>query len=147
MKISLCGNITYINNFIKKMKELYGDKIVICNIFNIKFKIVVDTESIKYKLLDSSESFEKANKEYQNIVDSKTKEKINKLINDNRDKIIIIIDNNILTNCFTNTCYFKNSDIKILFEDIIDDINYDKSDFDYIFDHVDNINIKKLVKL
>lgn len=147
MTISLCGNTNNLNNFINKMKKIYEDKVIVCDMFNIKFNIVIETESIKYKLLDNCKSLDCARKEYQKVIDERTNDKITKLLNENRDRIVLLIDNNILTNRFTNNCYFLNSDIKILFEGIIDDVNYNKNDFDYVVKDFNDINIRKLVKV
>ena len=47
--------------------------------------------------------------EYQNIVDNITNKKIDKIINENKEKIILLIDKNILTNWFIHSSYFIKS--------------------------------------
>lgn len=147
MTISLCGNTNNLNNFINKMKKIYEDKVVVCDMFNIKFNIVIETESIKYKLLDNCKSLVNARLKYQNIVDNITNEKIDKIVNENKDKIILLINQEVLSNWFIDSSYFKNSNIKILFEDFIDDVNYNKEDFDYVVKNFHDIDIRKLVKV
>ena len=147
MTICLCGNIELKEKFIKSIKEIYDDKILICDLFYIKFNVIIDTEKIKYKLLDECNSLENARLEYQNIVDNITNKKIDKIINENKEKIILLIDKNILTNWFIHSSYFIKSDIKILFEDLIDDVNYNKDVFDYVVKDFKDINIRKLVKV
>jgi len=147
MIISLCGNSELKDKFIKSIKEIHNDKVLICDVFHIKFNVIIDTEKIKYKLLDECKSLKNARLEYQNIVDNITNKKIDKIIKENQEKIILLIDKDILTNWFIYSFYFINSDIKILFEDNIDDVNYVKKDFDYVIKDFNDINIRKLVKI
>ena len=147
MTISLCGNEELKDIFIKSIKEIYSDKILICDVFHVKFNVIIDTEKMKYKLLDECKSLVNARLEYQNIVDNITNEKIDKIVNENKDKIILFIDKYILSNWFIDSSYFKNSNIKILFEDFIDDVNYNKEDFDYVVKNFYDIDIRKLVKV
>lgn len=146
MTISLCGNEELKDIFIKSIKEIYSDKILICDVFYVKFNVIIDTEKMKYKLLDECKSLVNARLEYQNIVDNITNEKIDKIVNENKDKIILLIDQEVLSNWFIDSSYFKNSNIKILFEDFIDDVNYNKEDFDYVVKNFHDIDIRKLVK-
>ena len=119
-------------------------KVLICDIFHIKFNVIIDSEKIKYKLLDECKSLVNARLEYQNIVDNITNEKIDKIVNENKDKIILLIDQEVLSNWFIDSSYFKNSNIKILFEDFIDDVNYNKEDFDYILKDINEIKKVKI---
>ena len=147
MIISICGDNKYKNILINKFKEKYKDAVVECDYFHIKFNSVINTEKYKYELLDSSSSLEKARLEYSNVVDNTVKERINNFLEVNKDKIIILISDEILNPCFYDTEYFMNSDIKILaVNENIDDINYDKSLFDYVYNDISCIDVRKLVR-
>lgn len=147
MVISICGDNKYKNILINKFKEKYKDDVIECDYFSIKFNSIIDTEKYKYELLDSFSSLEMARLEYINVVDNTVKERINNFLEVNKDKIIILISDEILNPCFYDTEYFMNSDIKILaVNENIDDINYDKSLFDYVYNDISCIDVRKLVR-
>jgi len=143
MIISICGCEKNKNEFMNMLQEICGNKIVICDLFNIKFNTIIETENMKYKLLDNCDCLDNARKEYQKIVDEKTNSKIFELINNNKDKIVLLLYNEVFSKDFLASDLFYNSDIKILFKDDMEYINYDEKNFDYL---INKINIRKLVK-
>ena len=52
MLISLCWEEENTKYFIKFLKDLYGEKIAVCDYFHISFNATIDTEEFGYKLLD-----------------------------------------------------------------------------------------------
>ena len=147
MVISICGDDKYKNILINKFKDIYKDKLGIYNYSNIKFKSIIDTEKYKYELLESSISLESARLKYSKIVDNTVKNRLDKLLDDNKDKIIILTNDSVLSKDFYFNKYFLESDIKVLVScENIDDINYNKELFDYVFSNVYDIDVKRLVK-
>lgn len=76
MLISLCGKEEDTKNFIKFLKDLYGEKIVVCDYFRFSFNTIIDTEEFRYKLFDKCNYSEKIEKIYNNYVDEIVNERI-----------------------------------------------------------------------
>lgn len=147
MIISICGDEKYKNILINEFKERYQNNVVICDYFQIKFNSIIETESIKYKLMDSSSSLDIARMEYGKVVNDYTNRSIDKFMDDNKNKIIILTNDNVLTKDFYSTSYFNNSDIKVLVKGVnIDDINCDDCLFDVVIKSEKDLDIRKLVK-
>lgn len=146
MIICICGENKYKNILINKFNEMYKDNILVCDYFSIKFNSIIETEKYKYELLESSVSLEIARLEYKNIVDKTVKNKMKVFFKNYKNKIILLINDNVLNKDFYETEFFKNSDIKILITDNILDNEYNKSLFD-IVSKIDNIDVKRLVKV
>lgn len=157
MIISLCGDEFDKNSIIKELKNIYKDELVICDIYNIAFKTKIETENIKYKLDGKCESLENSYRMYVKYVNKIVSNKIDKFLENNKNKIILLISNNILSKDVNKTPYFKKSDLRILitsekkFKDSYSIFNhknlYDKKKFDYVLDSNEEVNVKKLVKL
>ena len=143
MVISICGNNKTL--LIDRIKEIYSDRVIVCDYFTIKLNSIIDTEKYKYQLLDSL-SLESARLEYSKIVDREVRKRMDRVIKENNNKIIIIINDAILNKDYYSTEYFLMSDLKILISDDIDD-KYNYELFEYVYNNVFDINIKKLVKL
>ena len=162
MVISICGDNKYKKILINKLSDIYRDKVIVCDYFSIKFNSVIDTEKYKYELLEISKrdidinniKYEKLlkdlndiNIEYRKIDDKTVNERIDKFLEENKNKIIILINDSVLNNDFYETKYFINSDKKILIiEKNIDDINYDQRLFDIVLNDIKDIDVRKLVK-
>ena len=145
MVISICGDNKYKNILINKFKEKYKDDVVKCDYFSIKFNSIIDTEKYKYELLDSSSSLEMARLEYSNVVDNTVKERINNFLDENKNKIILLTNDNVLNKDFYKTSYFIDSDIKVLVGNENSE-EYNIELFDYVFNNVIDFDIRKLVK-
>lgn len=157
MIISLCGDEFDKNSVIKELEAIYKDKLVICDFYKIFFKTKIETENIKYKLDSKCESLESSYRMYIKYVNKIVSNKIDEFLENNKNKIILLISNNILSKDVNKTPYFKKSDLKILitsekkFKDSYSVFDhkklYDKNKFDCVFDTGEEIDIKKLVKL
>lgn len=150
MIISLCGDESYKKIIINEFNKKYKDKITMCDYFKIKFNTIIETESVKYRLIDNCIDLNIAREKYSKYVDDRVMLKINKIYDDNKDKIILLYGDEVLTKDFVNTSFFHRSDIKVLCVDmkkINEEINYDKSLFDIIFSKREEIDVKKLVKI
>ena len=153
MIISLCGNKEDKEIVINKLKEVYKDKIILCNYFYIYFNTCIETEKKKYEF-QKKYNIDTANKMYKEYINKIVSIKMKKILN-NRDKIIILITDNILSKDIDKTSYFNISDLKILIppkyklnlDYSIDNNLYNKEDFDIVLDTNNEIDIKKLVKI
>lgn len=77
---------------------------------------------------------------------------MNNFIKENKDKIIILVSNGILSVDIDDTVFFNQSDLKILLNSqnecgSILEKTYDTTQFDYVINDVEKININKLLKL
>lgn len=148
MIISLCGDLGIKKIIIEEMEKKYKDKIVVCDYFQIMFNTVIDNERIKYQMLDNCSCLIEARKLFQNHVNKIVSDKINFLLEHNKNKIVLLITDNILTADIDKTDFFNKSDLKILAIDELDESEvYDKTHFDYIFNRNEKINIKRVLKL
>lgn len=157
MIISLCGDEFDKNVVIKGLKEVYKDKLVICDYYKINFQTIVETESIRHKLNSECDTLDSADRIYRKYIDKIVLSKTNEFLNNNKDKIILLISNNILSKDINKTPFFNRSNLKILitsegkFNDSYSIFShkrlYDKNKFDYVIDSKEEIDIKKLVKL
>ena len=148
MVISLCGNEKYKKEFTSVIKDLFYNRVLLVDFYKIKFNVVLESEKIRYKMFDkcdSLEGLEIVRKEIYKIIEDTTNDKINNIINSNKDKIILLIDINDISLGFVDYDFFKNSDIKILFENN-NDLYYDKSKFDYVINNTYKFDTKKLLK-
>lgn len=157
MIISLCGDEKDKKGVIKELKEVYKDKLVICDYFKLYFNTVVENEKVKYKLDSECDTLDNAYRAYSKYVDRIVFNKINELLNKNKDKIILLISNNVLSKDVNKISFFNKSDLKILitteekFNKPYSIFNhkklYDKNKFDVIIDSNEKIDVKKLVKV
>lgn len=157
MIISLCGDEFDKKNIINKLKNTYEDNLVICDFYKITFETLIETENIKYELNNKYKSPKSSYRMYLKYVDKIISNKIDEFLETNKNKIILIISNNILSKDIDKTPYFKKSNLKILitsekkYKDSYSIFNhknlYDKKKFDYVLDSNEEVNVKKLVKL
>lgn len=149
MLISLCGDNNEKDKILKQFKEEYKDTLIICNYFYIYFDTVIENENIKYKLLDEYKNAYDARIIFSRYIEKIVNNKINEYVNYDKDKIIIILTDNVLTPDINKTIYFEKSDIRVLVMngDELSDSFYDKKMFDYVVDVKKEINVKKLVRL
>ena len=157
MIISLCGDDFDKKRVMEELKKIYKDKLVICDFYKITFRTLVETESIKYKLIKECESLESSHRMYMKYVDRIVSNKVNEFLENNKDKIILLISNNLLSKDINNTPYFKKSDLKILvtsekkLNDSYSVFNhkrlYNINKFDYVLYDNEKIDVKKLVKI
>lgn len=170
MVISIYGDNNYKAIIENKFREIYKDKVVICDFSSIKFNAIIDTEKFKYALYNNSKKFvdidiskglnsinyEKLlgglntiDLEYKKIVNKIVMNRINKFLKDNKDKIIVLISDNIFNPDFCETSYFKDSDIKILAVNENTRLFNIKNKelFDFVFSDVKDIDVKKMVKI
>jgi len=157
MVISLCGDEKGKNVLINELIRVYGDKIVICNYFNVIFNTVIDNEAIKYRMIDDCDNLDNAREMFSNYIKEMVSTKIYQFLKVNKDKIIILISNNILTYDIDKTSFFKNTDLKLLItsDDKFDNKDYllnckelyDINSFDYVIKNGESIDIKRLVRL
>lgn len=144
MIISLCGSDKI--KVINELKEVYGDKLIVFNYYHTTFRTIVDTESVRYKLESECKSFKDARKLYSEYVNDIVTNKTNEFIENNKDKIIVLISDNVLSKDLDKTEFFDKSDLKILVNSD-SRYKYNKNKFDLVIDKNQNIDIKKLVKL
>lgn len=156
MIISLCGDKKDKEIIINDLKEIYGDKILVCNYFKLYFNTYIKEEKKKYDLAQKYNS-KVANQMFKKHINKIVTIKMKRILN-SKNKIIILISDNVLTRDINKTHYFNISDLKIL---ITSEENfnlnssspfshknlYNKNDFDIILDKNDKIDVKKLVKL
>ena len=144
MIICLCGNEK--SKVLNELKQVYKDKLMVFNYYHTTFRTIVDTESVRYKLESDCKSLEDARKLYSEYVNDIVTNKTNEFIENNKDKIIVLISDNVLSKDLDKTEFFNKSDLKILVNS--DSIyKYDESKFDLVINKNENIDIKKLVKL
>lgn len=144
MIICLCGNEK--SKVLNELKQVYKDKIIVFNYYHTSFRTIVETESIKYKLQEECKSFKDARKLYIEYVNNIVTNKTNEFIENNKDKIIVLISDNVLSKDLDKTEFFDKSDLKILTSSH-SGYKYDESKFDLVINKNENIDIKKLVKL
>ncbi len=145
MVICLCGDDK--SKIINELKRVYKDKLIVFNYYHTTFKTIIDTESVKYKLQDECENLNEARNIYRNYVNDIVTNKTNEFIENNKDKIIVLISDNILSHDLDKTVFFDKSDLKILIHCNDSEYKYDENKFDLIINKNENIDIKKLVKL
>ena len=144
MIICLCGNEKL--KVLNELKQVYKDKLIVFNYYHATFRSIVETESVRYKLENDCKSFKDARKLYSEYVNNIVTNKTNEFIENNKDKIIVLISDNVLSKDLDKTEFFDKSDLKILVNSD-SRYEYDKNKFDLVIDKNQNINIKKLVKL
>lgn len=144
MIICLCGSDKL--KVINELKQVYKDKLIVFNYYHTTFRTIVDTESVRYKLETECKSFKDARKLYIEYVNNIVTNKTNEFIENNKDKIIVLISDNILLKDLDKTEFFDKSDLKILVNNE-SRYKYDDSKFDLVINNNENIDIKKLVKL
>ena len=144
MIVCLCGNEKL--KVLNELKQVYKDKLIVFNYYHATFRSIVETESVRYKLENDCKSFKDARKLYGEYVNNIVTNKTNEFIENNKDKIIVLISDNILSKDLDKTEFFDKSDLKILVNSD-SRYEYDKNKFDLVIDKNQNINIKKLVKL
>lgn len=148
MIISLCGDEFDKKYIIQELQKVYGEKLVVINYFQEAFNERITNESQKMSMTHEA---------FLNEIVEIVNTKITKIINNNRDKIIILISNNILEKEINKTPFFNISDLKILvtsdkssdFEDPIfgHQILYNKAEFDYVINRDTPEDVRKLVRL
>ena len=144
MIICLCGSDK--SKVINELKQVYKDKLIVLNYYHTTFRTIVETESIRYKLETECKSFKDARKLYDKYVKNIVTNKTNEFIENNKDKIIVLISDNILSKDLDKTDFFNKSDLKILVNSD-SKYEYDENKFDLIIDKNENVDIKRLVKL
>lgn len=144
MIICLCGNEKL--KVLNELKQIYKDKLIVFNYYHTAFRTIVETESVRYKLEDECKSFKDARKLYIEYVNNIVTNKTNEFIENNKDKIIVLISDNILMKDLDKTEFFNKSDLKILVNNE-SRYKYDENKFDLVINKNEIIDIKKLVKL
>lgn len=144
MIICLCGNEKL--KVLNELKQVYKDKLIVFNYYHATFRTIVETESVRYKLENECKNFKDARKLYGEYVNNIVTSKTNEFIENNKDKIIVLISDNILSKDLDKTDFFDKSDLKILVNNE-SRYKYDENKFDLVLNNNKNIDIKKLVKL
>lgn len=151
MIISLCGDIENKIILLNEFKKEYGDKLVIWDYFEIAFRTVIENEKQKYDLIDNCSNLKEARKLFNDLIDKIMSDKFNTFCENNKDKIILLITDNVICVDIDKTEFFDKSDLKILSIynslDNESEEDYDESLFDYVVKNNEKIDIKKLVKL
>ena len=153
MIISLCGNKKDKDAVINNLKEVYGEKILVCDYFYLCFSAHIQQEKKKYDL-EKKYDFITANKMFQEHINKIVDDEIKSMLN-MKDKIIILVSDNILSRVINKTPYFDISDLKVLITSekldacfILNHANlYEKEDFDIILDTNNEIDVRKLVRI
>lgn len=130
MIICLCGDTENKKKVLKELKIFYKDKLLIVDYFTIKFRTIIETESIKYKLIKEYKDYNIYDKLYSELVNKLTNEKINNILDSNKNKIIILVADSILRKDLDETEFFNKSDLNILSTDSTE--KYDIEKFDII---------------
>lgn len=148
MIISLCGNNSDTKNIITTLQKEYQDKLLVINYFLLSFHERINNSSNQAKM---------TRKEFLKEIEQLVNKKITKIITTNKNKIIILISNNILEKEINQTPFFNISDLKILvtsdkYSDSLDpifghQILYKKEEFDYVISNDTQFDIRKLVKI
>ena len=156
MIISLCGDLEDKKLVIKELKDVYKDKLLICDYFQICFKNVIKNEKIKYELQNEYKDFNRANRIFDKYIKKIVVKEMNSLLDKNKDKIILLMSDNVISHDIDKTPFFKKSDLKILitsdkkckYPNSIRNHNnlYNKNKFDYVIDVKEKIDVKRLVK-
>lgn len=147
MIISLCGDEYDKKYFIQELQKIYNDQLVVIDYFQESFNERIISENKKMKMTHDT---------FLSEVEHVVNKKITNMINTFHNKIVLLTSNNILEKEIDKTPFFAISDLKILItsnklynsEDPIfgHQILYNKEEFDYVINHDDSINIRKLVK-
>ena len=145
MIICLCGNEKL--KVLNELKQVYKDKLIVFNYYYAAFRTIVETESVRYKLENDCKSFKDARNLYLEYVNEIVTNKTNEFIKNNKEKIIVLVSDNVLSKDLDKTEFFDKADLKVLTNSHNPRYEYDKSKFDLVIDKNENINIKKLVKL
>lgn len=147
MLISICGCSFKKNEVINELKNVYKDKLIVFDYYVLTFRTLVETESVKYKFEIESKDYKEAHKLYIQYVDEIVINKANEFIENNKDKVIVLITDNILSEDLDKTPFFDKSDLKILANTNHTRVSYDKNKFDLVVESNEKLNTKNLVKL
>ena len=156
MVISLCGNRNSVIYAINELSKIYKDKLLVCDIWKEEFNTKIDSEKYKYELLDKHKNLDEARKKHVHYITETVNNKVNTILDENKDKIIILIGNCILSNDINKTIFFNKSNLKILItnrntSDMYSPFNhkflYKKENFDYVIYDDEKDKIKELIKL
>lgn len=152
MIISLCGEEKIKKDIISYLKNIYGSNILICNYFLLGFKTTIEYERKYYEMLSKRQE-----SDFRKYIDDIVNRKINEILSDNKDKVILLISDNILSKDIDKTNFFNKSDLKILAlsekhndgqESILHNQNsYNKNNFDFVINDTNKDKLKKLIKL
>ena len=167
MLISICGDKKNKGLLIEKLKNTYGDKVVVCNYFVLRFNTVIDNEKKYYEILkrepnrdlpkETENNFieklmiltNEKHIEFNNYIDKIVNDKITNILKCNKDKIILLVTDNNLTIDIDKISIFNASDLKILVtpdkNNVSDIYEYSENDYDYVINDIDNIDVKRLV--
>ena len=100
-------------NFIKFLKDLYGEKIAVCDYFHISFNATIETEKYRHELFDKYDYSKESTASYHNYVDEIVNERVNNFLLNNKEKIIVLIDS-FLGEDINKTVFFNKSYFKVL---------------------------------
>jgi len=158
MLICLCGDLEEKLKIINKLTNEYKDKLLIVNYYNYLSNEKKSNEQLKYQLLNNCNTYNQVQL-VQFLLEEQTHKNTNELIKNiiknNKNKIILLISNNI-TKDIDKTPFFNNANLKILAisKEKLNNFNYflkynsiyNNDSFDIIIDTSKLIDIKTIIK-
>lgn len=173
MIISIIGEGKIKELMINNLKKTHGSNIVICDYNKTRIETVIEhekdlymmnQENIKpdlskseneYKIEELLKIINESTKNFNENIDNIVENKINTFINDNKDKVILLVSDTLLTKDIDKIDCLKKANIKIVIaprksnntNSIFNDINlYNSKETNQVTPTIEIIKIKELIK-